>query len=566
MEVFGPSVIEVLLDEHRVLPVLDGLDELPPPAHARVLAALNDTLDAHTPLVLTCRTADYTTAVAQAGVLAGAAVIEPAPVRATDALALLRMATPPGVRQARLGALAEHLACHPQGPTAQALASPLMVALARAVYADAPADPAELTDSRRFPTAAAVEHHLLDSLVPALYARAHRQDPTARGPDPARARDYLTYLATMLDRHGIHDLAWWQLYRWTPALAQPWTRAMVWALAAAALSPLDVLSPEINLPIVLLAGVVALVCLQGAGAWMASRTTLTARPIAAAGFTAACGGLVAATAGGTFYAVRHDRGIDGFAGSVGTLAGALGFLSLMVMFGSGLPVPPRMPSRGNLSLRNWRRRLPRAAATVLSGAVLGGAALNLSALNFTPHSHEILTWRAWQYGLAFGAVLGTGQAVLQWTRHSANFHDVTTARSSMRADRFVTLANGVTSAILVTLASLILLVTYPPPGWGEVRFQLLFALPVVGPFGLTLAAVAHAWPHYTLTRTVLALQGRLPWRLQGFLAHAHRLGILRQVGAVYQFRHARLQHHLARPGSVPRPHTSPTRSDSPSLR
>jgi hypothetical protein len=30
-----------------------------------------------------------------------------------------------------------------------------------------------------------------------------------------------------------------------------------------------------------------------------------------------------------------------------------------------------------------------------------------------------------------------------------------------------------------------------------------------------------------------------------FLGDAHRRGVLRQAGAVYQFRHARLQDHLA---------------------
>jgi hypothetical protein len=31
-----------------------------------------------------------------------------------------------------------------------------------------------------------------------------------------------------------------------------------------------------------------------------------------------------------------------------------------------------------------------------------------------------------------------------------------------------------------------------------------------------------------------------------FLADAHQRGVLRQAGAVYQFRHAELQRHLAR--------------------
>ena len=38
---------------------------------------------------------------------------------------------------------------------------------------------------------------------------------------------------------------------------------------------------------------------------------------------------------------------------------------------------------------------------------------------------------------------------------------------------------------------------------------------------------------------------RLPWQLMSFLADAHRRGVLRQAGAVYQFRHIELQHRLA---------------------
>jgi hypothetical protein len=54
-----------------------------------------------------------------------------------------------------------------------------------------------------------------------------------------------------------------------------------------------------------------------------------------------------------------------------------------------------------------------------------------------------------------------------------------------------------------------------------------------------------AWPCYEIARIGLALRHRLPWQLMGFLADAHKRGILRQAGAVYQFRHIELQHRLA---------------------
>jgi hypothetical protein len=54
-----------------------------------------------------------------------------------------------------------------------------------------------------------------------------------------------------------------------------------------------------------------------------------------------------------------------------------------------------------------------------------------------------------------------------------------------------------------------------------------------------------AWSGYEIARVQLALRRSLPWRLMGFLADAHRRGVLRQAGAVYQFRHIELQHRLA---------------------
>jgi hypothetical protein len=63
--------------------------------------------------------------------------------------------------------------------------------------------------------------------------------------------------------------------------------------------------------------------------------------------------------------------------------------------------------------------------------------------------------------------------------------------------------------------------------------------------GLLASWTKTAWPSYMLTRGSLALRHRLPWSLMSFLADAHRRGVLRQAGAVYQFRHIDLQHRLA---------------------
>jgi hypothetical protein len=63
--------------------------------------------------------------------------------------------------------------------------------------------------------------------------------------------------------------------------------------------------------------------------------------------------------------------------------------------------------------------------------------------------------------------------------------------------------------------------------------------------GLLFGAVKTTWPKFVITRYWLAIRGYLPWQLMRFLADAHRRGVLRQAGAVYQFRHAELQRSLA---------------------
>jgi len=71
---------------------------------------------------------------------------------------------------------------------------------------------------------------------------------------------------------------------------------------------------------------------------------------------------------------------------------------------------------------------------------------------------------------------------------------------------------------------------------------LLIALVLGAVTGLGLGL---PWFWYQLTRAGLAITGHLPWRLMTFLSDAHRIGVLRQVGPRYQFRHARLQDRLA---------------------
>ncbi|WP_369275722.1 NACHT domain-containing protein [Streptomyces sp. R11] len=74
----------------------------------------------------------------------------------------------------------------------------------------------------------------------------------------------------------------------------------------------------------------------------------------------------------------------------------------------------------------------------------------------------------------------------------------------------------------------------------------LFFAGLLGLFnGLRVGLKATAWLPFLAVRFYFALRGHVPHNLMAFLADAHRRGILRQVGTVYQFRHIDLQRHLA---------------------
>jgi hypothetical protein len=65
--------------------------------------------------------------------------------------------------------------------------------------------------------------------------------------------------------------------------------------------------------------------------------------------------------------------------------------------------------------------------------------------------------------------------------------------------------------------------------------------------GLPLSIRETAWVPFLIVRCWQAVRRHLPWRLMSFLADAHqKRGVLRQAGAVYQFRHVDLQRRLAR--------------------
>ena len=111
-------------------------------------------------------------------------------------------------------------------------------------------------------------------------------------------------------------------------------------------------------------------------------------------------------------------------------------------------------------------------------------------------------------------------------------------RATLRADRTATVVSGLMWAVmlLITVRSIAVLL--------KLESTVILGIAVVAS-ALLFRFCTSAWGWYTLVRILFAVRGKLPWRLMGFLEDACNRGVLRQVGAVYQFRSPRLHDRLA---------------------
>jgi NACHT domain len=436
------SLAAALVDSGRVLPVLDGFDEIADGLHRAALRALNDTT---LPLVLTSRPQEYQAAVNACDVLTHAACVVLDDLTVDDLAGYLPRTTRKAAWEPVLAAVREH----PDSPVARVLTTPLMVALARSVYSDSPGpDPAGLL---AFADVDALENHLLGEFVPAVYR--HALPGARRRWDAERAQRWLAFLSWHLDRLGTQRLAWWELGRGMSA----WARGAAFGLTVAI-----VLTPV---------------------------ASLTSSAEVAVGLAVTLGVL------------------DGAAVSI---------------FGFGELKPSRVAAR--------LRLVP---ALVTRHVLLGLGMGTLVGLVF-----GLIGW-----DVGVGITNGSAMAVLcTWALVVVGFEvpvDIAVAVSpgaTLGTDRLKTIFQAVVLGLALPVLGLLIEghVTWPQ-------------VPLVFLFGASLSMGVNAWGQWlVLARLWLPLRGRLPWALMAFLEDAHRRGALRQAGAVYQLRHARLQDHLAR--------------------
>lgn len=204
---FGPDAVLHLHSAGRILPVLDGLDEMPHESRRRAIIALNNYLTKPRSLVLTCRSVEYEEVIKQVGSpLARAAVVELAKISSREAADYLTAGQGSGSER-RWEPVVSHLRSCPEGALAETLSTPLMVYLARTAYRPPGIDPAELLT---FTDASKLQEHLLAAFIPAIY------DPRFQGAKPCRysaadSRTWLAFLARHLVSSNRREISWWRL-------------------------------------------------------------------------------------------------------------------------------------------------------------------------------------------------------------------------------------------------------------------------------------------------------------------------------------------------------------------
>jgi len=482
------NLATALVEAGRILPVLDGFDELAGGLHRAALDALNATT---LPMLLTSRPGEYAT-VAGTDALTAAAAVRLTDLTVTDLVDYLPRTTRKNGGATVWDPVLNELRDHPERPAGvnlrTVLTTPLMVGLARAIYSDpAGGDPSVLLDTDRFGSQYEIEDHLLGSFIPTVYRDQHPHW------DSERVRGWLGYLAQHLDRLGTHDLAWWQL---GSAMRRRGSRMLVVGLVS-------------GLAVGLFSGLVI---------WLVDS------PAAGRGLVNA---LVAALQ--NWFVLGLALG----------LAHGAGF-----MLGGGAFEPSHVRLRTQGGAQQLRAKFgPRLMVGVTGGIGLGlmlglaGAAGNRP-MGFV----EFGFFGLLATGVGLGTLTGLGWGLMAGLEAPVDIRSAVGPAELLRTNRATVVVQFLGGGLVLGLAHLLVITL----ALGHVEPAAFPLDLVLGPvIGLAIGTSLTAWGQWLVfARVWLPLTGRLPWSVAAFLDDACRRGVLRQVGAVYQFRHARLQAHL----------------------
>ncbi|MGW3996019.1 NACHT domain-containing protein [Amycolatopsis sp. NPDC004772] len=472
-----------LLDKKVIFPVLDGLDELPEHLRRRALSRINATLAGNRPLLLTCRSVEYAE-----GMAAGAPALRQSPVFEVMPLTPGQIAR--HLRSNELWApVVKAVRDDPAGPLGVALSTPLMLSLFTRAYAER--DP---TDLLTLTSGNDVRDHLVDVLIDSVYPeRGNRWTAD-------KARRYLTYLAHHLHRHAERELNRWKLPN---RVLSPWTGALVGlaggGLVLAALIPLTINDP----------------------------LDILDSPF------------ISATVFGLFCTIswflglgrRVDQRRLGF--GAGARDGALLVL-----------VPAAIALVIGLAVFGFRDEPDRRVVAIVGYASVMTALAMVCALAVGLH----------RYLIARAAVLGRAEPadVLRRERRATLFGAAATlvvagTLTVVPCTAAVALGSQAGQRVAATLGIPVVIrpVADAMPQLSAKNVESFVILTVVVTVLLVVAVLLTSrWPRYVVAKVLLGTSGRLPFRLERFLADARDKGLLRAGVAGYEFWHVALQERL----------------------
>lgn len=645
-EVLGHEAPLRLVLDALVIPILDGLDEMPDQLRGPAFDAINR-LHGLRPIVVTCRTREYASEVRSEHHLPGATVIDIAPVDPADAADFLSAEVAP--KSFRWRALIDHLRENRTSPCASALSTPFFISLVRYVYGNA-TDPAEIIDVERFPTRQGIERFLLDAFVESAYTTllpgragvTNRRSNTYR---PEVAKSWLAYLADYLERTRATDLRLWELQTDVHPKDLELAKRSILSISAAiifglifwiAFSTSDAIFgvlTGISISVITIAALgltegkksrrikgysgrsaptflrVAQAIVEGVlvalamGLNYGAAVAVMAGALAALGFLLAFGPLIALIHLLQHRWIKHTKpaGRDNSPSFVhrlqrflaelatalalgafmGLVSGILAWIDLdavkgviafsdtfntfvllgVVLLGLGLAGGRGAPNRVNLKVRGRIRELYRDLRTGLAVGIAYGllAAAPLFAINNgidllldVLRNRELhISQRALLQDLTFAAlaicvciVCGLARGFAGWLNTPVKLATAPSPMAVLSAFRTASLTWAIVGVLVlesmvavanltVTNATEVSRATYGI-AWGS----------AVGVVGALLALIGSSWGDFWLTRAVLASYRVLPWRLVQFMNDSRTLGVLRQAGPSYQFRHAHLQERL----------------------
>jgi len=536
---------QALVDRMKVLPILDGLDEVAKAGRPMATLAINR-YGWTQPLVVTCRTEEYLqiTTMERGTPIARAAAVTLQPLELADVKGYLGP-DPDG----HWASLYDRLNAEPRGPLAIALGNPLMLWLTWAVYSGDDRSPEELEDRRRFDSVAAIEHHLLAEFVPAAYAdsKDHRSRLTAQLmlPAPQRRRRWLGFLAAdkylhskwtvsgeaavdLFETRDVQNVAWW---RFAPArgyrIASTAVRgALIWVVIWQLL----------------------LFELRRHGNWRHGSYAgpIHFRAIFLSGYV---GRTIWPTVDHLINIAPMMSRRHAFSSIRSFLAAALNShlsVTLLILIAATFLILVLVAASASAGRPQHLHIAPRQVVAFLERilrnlVVLAGIAwLVLAIWHRTNQASVFFGMRStWYTIVVVGLVLslpGLPRTLVART----DVVGAVTAIESLRSDRWADIVVTTTRRAIFASAVLLLSGTQLALAYLVFAASSTFVGVLLGGGALS----SFASRSYLDACIWLGLTGQMPWRPMRFLVDAERRGIFQEIGAVFRFRHARVQLEL----------------------